>query len=70
VRSKPTEIKKLYTKDSKEVLEICISKNYEEVLILGVKDGRIYMDKSITFSRLQTLGAIQELSMFLLEAGK
>ena len=58
-------IKEGYTNDAASVLIEAGKQEFEEVFILGIKDGTVHTIKSKSFNRIKSLGAIEAFKMHL-----
>ena len=49
-----------YTRDAAGLLTDAVLQDFETVVIIGLKNGEAYIQRSAMVSRLQLLGAIEE----------
>ena len=55
-----------YTRDAAELLTDAVLKDYETVVIIGLKDGHAHIQCSDKMSRLKLLGAIEQAKHYIL----
>ena len=49
-----------YTRDAAGLLTDAVLKDYETVVIIGLRDGEVHIQRSAMVSRLELLGAIEK----------